>query len=108
MLFFVDAGRAFGYTVLMLDGSSGERQMTEKCCACEKEYVVCIHAVCGTDRGPYIVTHSKCDEYGCGECMEGCSGTPNEEYCEECANEVAKDARYDWATRRAEDGYRDA
>ena len=69
--------------------------MTEKCEVCEKDFIVCTHAVCGDDRGSHIVTHNTCHEWGCGECMEGCSGSQNEEYCEECANDVASDARYD-------------
>lgn len=82
--------------------------MTETCCVCEKEYVVCTHSACGENRSGFILTHKDCDEWGCGDCMDGCSGSQNEEYCDECANDVASDARYDWATRRAEDGYRDA
>ncbi len=82
--------------------------MTEKCCVCEKEYIVCKHNRCGEDTGAYLVTHNKCDEYGCGECMNRCSGSPWDEYCMDCAIDICNDAAADRYTRRAEDGFRDA
>ena len=93
----------FGYTVIMLDGSSGGKAMTEKCCICEKDFIVCTHAICGD-----TAEHSECGEYGCGECMVGCSGSPSEEECVDCVCEGINDAMVDRAVRRAEDGWRDA
>lgn len=79
--------------------------MTENCVGCEKDFIVCTHNVCGDDKGGFIVTHRDCDEYGCGECMSKCAGSPSEEYCEECLNANARDARADWYTYRMEMGF---
>ena len=107
MLFYLDGNHALGYTVLMLDGSSGGQGMTETCCVCEKEYIVCNHRRCGEDTGNCLITHSECDENGCGECMNGCDHSPSDEYCMPCAIDICNDAAANRATRRAEDGWRD-
>jgi len=79
--------------------------MTEKCEGCEKDFVVCTHSVCGENRSGFILTHKDCDEWGCGDCMDGCSGSQNEEYCDECLNANESDARSDWYTYRMEMGF---
>lgn len=78
---------------------------TEKCVGCEKDFIVCTHNVCGYDNGRYVGTHKECDEFGCGECMSKCAGSPSEEYCEECLNANARDGHADWYTRRMENGW---
>jgi len=82
--------------------------MTETCCVCEKEYIVCTHNRCGNDEGRgFAFTHKDCDEWGCGECMNGCDHSPWDEYCMPCAIQVSNDAAADRYTRRAEDGFRE-
>ena len=90
----------------MLDGSSGEGKMAV-CEVCETQFEVCGHRRCGDDSGAYIVTHSECDEMGCGECMNGCSDSSWEDYCIPCAIDICNDAAADRYTRRAENGFRD-
>jgi len=79
--------------------------MISTCEECEKEYTCCPHKVCGETRRGVTVTHSECDEDGCGECMEGCDGSQSEDYCDDCDHERALDAAADRRYRRAESGY---
>ena len=79
--------------------------MTEKCVGCEKDFIVCTHNVCGEDKGNCLITHASCDAFGCGLCMNGCSGSPDEEYCDDCLNEYAVDGHADSYTRRMENGW---
>jgi len=79
--------------------------MTENCVGCEKDFTVCTHNVCGDDKGGCTITHRDCDEFGCGECMSKCAGSPSEEYCEECLQGEASYSEADWYTRRMENGW---